>query len=337
MNDLPVIGFSIGDINGVGPELLVDYLPDTRLLEKFTPVIYGSGRMFVRYRKLLNNNNFNFNQIKNLSEVKPNRINVLNLWDEEVEINFGHITPEGGKYALLSLRQAVEDLVAKKIDALVTCPINKDNIQAENFKFPGHTEFITQSCGVDDSVMLLTSDDVKVGVVTGHIPLKDVSSAITTDLIIKKGLIMLKTLNKDFGIVRPKLAILGLNPHAGDNGLLGSEEKEIIIPAIKALKEKDFLVYGPYSADGFFGNYEFQKFDGVLAMYHDQGLIPFKTIAFENGINYTAGLPVIRTCPDHGTAYAIAGKNKVMPGSFLESIYKAIDIYNQRKNSKVFS
>lgn len=337
MNDLPIIGFSIGDINGVGPELIVDYLPDSRLLEKFTPVIYGSGRMFVRYRKLLNNNNFNFNQVKSLSEIKPNRINVLNLWDEEVEINFGHITPEGGKYALLSLRQAVEDLVSNKINALVTCPINKDNIQAENFKFPGHTEFITQSCNVSDSVMMLTSDDVKVGVVTGHIPLKDVPSAITSDLIIKKGLIMLKTLNKDFGIERPKLAVLGLNPHAGDNGLLGSEEKEVIIPAIKALKEKDYLVYGPYSADGFFGNYEFQKFDGVLAMYHDQGLIPFKTIAFENGINYTAGLPVIRTCPDHGTAYAIAGKNKVMPGSFLESIYKAIDIYNQRKNSEVFS
>jgi len=330
----PIIGFSIGDLNGVGPELIVDYLADTRLLDKFTPVIYGSGRLFVKYRKLLDNKTFNFNQVDKIEDIKTEKINIINLWDDDIDVNFGHVTPEGGKFAFVSLKFAVADLVSNKIDALVTCPINKDNIQSDEFKFPGHTEYITLSCNMPDSVMMLTSDELKVGVVTGHIPLKEIPNAITEEKIITKAEIMLQTLHEDFGIDRPKLAVLGLNPHAGDNGLLGSEEKEIITPAIKKLKDKNLMVFGPFSADGFFGNYEFQKFDGVLAMYHDQGLIPFKTICFEKGINYTAGLPIVRTCPDHGTAYAIAGKGRVNPGSFLESIYKAIDIIIQRKNHK---
>ncbi len=328
---LPIIGISIGDINGIGPEVIIKTLLDPRLEEICTPVIYGSGRVLTRYRKLLNLLKFNFNQVDNIKDINPKRINVVNCTNDEIDVFPGTVTPEAGKLAFDALEAATKDLLLKNIDGLVTAPINKKNIQNENFKFPGHTEYLAMNAGTDDYLMMFYADVMKMGMVTAHIPLKDVSTAITEDLIISKAKMFNNVLKKDFDIHRPKIAILGLNPHAGDNGLLGSEEIETIIPAINKLKDSGILAFGPYPADGFFGNYSFKKFDGVLALYHDQGLLPFKTIAFEKGVNYTAGLPFIRTSPDHGTAYEIAGKGIANIDSFREALYLACDIAKRRK------
>jgi 4-hydroxythreonine-4-phosphate dehydrogenase len=327
----PIIGITLGDFNGVGPEVTLKALSNNTILKMCTPVIYGSVKVLSKYRKLLNLEEWTLHPVKSIDQISPKRTNVLNCWNENLEIQPGKVTAEAGQNAFIALKTAVADLQNKHIDAIVTAPINKFNIQSEEFKFAGHTEYFTESFGVKDSLMLLVSNGLRVGVVTGHIPLGSVKEAITKEKIISKATILLNTLKRDFGIAKPRIALLGLNPHAGEEGLLGNEEQDIITPVIQELKHKGNLVFGPFPADGFFGTMSYKKFDAVLAMYHDQGLIPFKTIAFETGINYTAGLPVVRTSPDHGTAYNIAGKNQASETSMREAIFLAIDIVNTRK------
>jgi 4-hydroxythreonine-4-phosphate dehydrogenase len=331
----PIIGITLGDFNGVGPEVTLKALSNNAILKMCTPVIYGSVKVLSKYRKLLNLEEWTLHPVKSIDQISPKRTNVLNCWHENLEIQPGKVTPEAGQNAFIALKAAVADLQNKHIDAIVTAPINKFNIQNEEFKFAGHTEYFTESFGVQDSLMLLVSDGLRVGVVTGHIPLGAVKEAITKEKIISKATILLNTLKQDFGIQKPRIALLGLNPHAGEEGLLGREEQEIITPVIHELKHKGNMVFGPFPADGFFGNMSYKKYDAVLAMYHDQGLIPFKTIAFESGVNYTAGLPIVRTSPDHGTAYNIAGKNMASETSMREAIFLAIDIVNMRKEMVV--
>lgn len=330
--DKPVIGITIGDINGIGPEVTIKALRDSRILNFITPVIYGSSKIISYYRKALQMEDFNYSQVKEGGQFHFKKVNVVNCWDEMVEINTGEVTPHAGKASFQALQRATEDLKAGLIDAVVTAPINKNNIQSEDFKFAGHTEYFTEKFEAPDSLMFMTSDYLKIGVVTGHIPIKDVSQALTKELISRKLSIMEQSLRNDFGIKKPKIAVLGLNPHAGEGGLLGKEDIEVIQPVIREFKNKGKLVFGPLPADGFFGTGDYKKFDGILAMYHDQGLIPFKTLAFENGVNYTAGLSIIRTSPDHGTAYDIAGKNEAQETSMLHAIYLARDIYKNRKD-----
>lgn len=327
----PILGFTIGDINGIGPELFMKTFSDERLLSICTPVVYAHGKIFGYYRKFLNFNQFNYTQIFNVSEAREGKINVLNCWDEEVEVNPGQVTENGGKYALISLRAAVEDWKTDAIDALVTGPINKKNVSSDEFNYSGHTRYLTEQAGEKDSLMLMTCKDLKIGVATEHIAVKDIHEYLTIERVVDKVKLMHKALKNDFGIQKPKIALLGLNPHAGDEGLMGKEEIEVIQPAIEELTNLGIMAIGPYPADGFFGSMEYRHFDGVMAMYHDQGLIPFKTIAFEQGVNLTAGMKKIRTSPDHGTAYNIVGKRKVSLESFRESIYLAVDIYRTRK------
>ncbi|TDQ18691.1 4-hydroxythreonine-4-phosphate dehydrogenase [Algoriphagus boseongensis] len=331
----PILGISIGDINGIGVEVTMKALADARVYKSFTPLIYGHGKAVSVYRKLMNMEEFNFTQIRSLDEIQHRKINVINVVEECPEIIPGVETQEAGKLALDALKAAVEDLKAGKIQGLVTAPVNKNNINSEELPFVGHTEFITQSVGASDSLMMMVSENFRVGLITGHLPISDVSKTITKERILQKANIFLKSLMEDFGIAKPKLAILGLNPHAGEDGLLGKEEEEIIKPAIRELKDQNKLVFGPYPADGFFGMMHQNKFDGVLAMYHDQGLIPFKSIAFSSGVNFTAGLPVIRTSPDHGTAYNIAGKNLADEGSMRAALLLASDIINQHQEEEV--
>ncbi len=329
----PIIGISIGDINGIGPEVIIKTLSDQRVVRYFTPVIYCSAKVIGYYRKLIDRD-FNYQQVKNLDAINPKKVNVYNIWEENVEIKPGEINELGGKYALLSLTKATEDLKAGRIQALVTAPINKDNIQSDEFSFPGHTEFLASSFEVDEHLMLMVAGDVRIGVATGHIPLKDVTSQLSKEVISGKLNVMIKSLKKDFGINKPKVAVLGINPHAGENGLLGEEEEQVLKPAIEEIKNAGHLVFGPFPADGFFGTMEFKKFDGVLAMYHDQGLTPFKYMAFEDGVNFTAGLPAIRTSPDHGTAYGIAGKDMANESSMRAALYLARDMVSTRKESE---
>ncbi len=331
--DKPKIGITIGDINGIGPEVIIKALNDNRILNYMTPVIYGSTKAISYYRKAFDVNDFNYTHYRD-NKFTHSKINIVNCWEEMIEINAGSVTPEVGAASFKALEKAVEHLKEGLIDAVVTGPINKNNIQSENFKFAGHTEYFTESFESKDSLMFLTSERLKVGVVTGHIPLKEVSNKITKDLIIKKLKIMEESLKLDFGISKPRIAVLGLNPHAGEEGLLGAEDGNVIKPAIDELKNKGKLIFGPYPADGFFGKGEYKKFDAVLAMYHDQGLIPFKTLAFNNGVNFTAGLSIIRTSPDHGTAYDIAGKNIANESSMREAIFMAYDIYKNRSEQK---
>jgi 4-hydroxythreonine-4-phosphate dehydrogenase len=325
----PIIGISIGDLNGISVEVVMKSLSDNRTYKAVTPLIYAHGKAFSFYKKQLDLDNFNFAQIRNLEEIQHKRINVINVTEECPEIIPGAETQEAGKFALQAFQMAVNDLKDGKIQALVTAPLNKNNVNSPDLPFVGHTEFITKAVGASDSLMLMVSEQLRVGLVTGHIPLSKVSETITKERIIKKANLMLQSLEKDFGINKPKIAVLGLNPHSGEDGLLGKEEEEIIKPAIKELKDQNKMVFGPYPADGFFGMAHQNKFDGVLAMYHDQGLIPFKAIAFSTGVNYTAGLPVLRTSPDHGTAYNIAGKNLADEGSMRAAIFLAIDIIKQ--------
>jgi len=326
----PVIGISIGDINGVGPEVTLKALLDNRLQKLVTPVIYAHGKVITFYRKQLELEDFNFMQIKNIEEVHHKKINVINVSDESPEVIPGVETQEAGKMAITALDVAINDLKSGKIDGLVTAPLNKNNINTPERKFIGHTEYLTEAFEIKESLMFLVAEDIRVGLVTGHIPIKQVPSNITSDDIKKKLDIMLQSLEKDFGIVKPRVAVLGLNPHAGEDGLLGEEEEKIIKPLIREYKDKGHLVFGPYSSDGFFGMMHQKKFDGVLAMYHDQGLIPFKTLAFETGVNFTAGLQIVRTSPDHGTAYNIAGKKIADEGSMRAAILQAYDIIKNR-------
>ena len=325
------VGVTIGDFNGVGMEVIIKTFLDVRILENITPIVYGSAQIASFYRKELEINNFSFNKISNTSEAQENKVNLIHLWEEEIAVEMGKSTDAAGRYAFKSLEAAAEDLAAGKIDILVTAPINKKNIQSDKFNFPGHTEYLTTYSNADDSLMLMVLDRLRVGTITNHIPLKDVSEMLTKDLIFRKIEILQSSLEKDFGIKKPKIAVLGLNPHAGEDGMLGNEEKEVIFPAIEGMQEKGVLVYGPYPSDGFFGSSNFKNFDGILAIYHDQGLTPFKTLVAGAGVNFTAGLPIVRTSPDHGTAYDIAGKGIASEESFRNAVFTAVDIYNNRK------
>ena len=329
-----IVGISQGDINGIGMEVIIKTFLDPQMLEICTPVVFSSMKTASFHRKALNIEDFSFNQIQDVSEINHKRANLINVYEEDVNIELGKQTDEGGKYAFKSLEAAAYALAQGKVHVLVTAPINKENIQSEDFKFPGHTEYLDDKFGDGNSLMFLVSSTLRVAVVTGHIPVTKVAQELTTEKIVKKLRALNQSLIQDFEIRKPKIAVLGLNPHAGDNGVIGDEEKNIILPAINQLKEEGMLVYGAYPADGFFGNKAYEKFDAVLAMYHDQGLIPFKTISFNSGVNFTAGLPVVRTSPDHGTAYDIAGKNVASEESFRRAIYTAIDIYKVRKQYK---
>lgn len=324
------IGISLGDINGIGPEVILKSLHDSRIISNITPIIYGSSTLIKFYLKHFNLADVSIQSIQKAEEANPKKINVLNVWTNEVAVNFGQQNADGGKYALLSLKKAVEDLASTKFDALVTAPINKKNIQSDEFNFPGHTEYLASYSNEENPLMLMVFNQLRVGVVTGHIPLNEVSKAINEKKILLKLEILKKTLNQDFNITQPKIAVLGLNPHSGDNGLIGKEEQEVILPAIEKARNQNILAFGPYPADGFFASAQYKKFDAVLAMYHDQGLTPFKTISESYGVNFTAGLPIVRTSPDHGTAYDIAGKNIADEASFRNAIYAAEDIYRNR-------
>jgi 4-hydroxythreonine-4-phosphate dehydrogenase len=330
-HEKPRIGITIGDLNGVGPEVVIKALADHRILALITPVIYGSAKVIAFYKKLLNIEEFNYSQVKGKGQFAPKSINVVNCWEDNIDIIPGKASRESGKAAYTALKQACEDLKEGLLDGLVTAPVDKQTIHSEEFPFKGHTEFLTQFFGVPDSLMFMVSDTLRVGLVTDHVPLKDVAGLITKARIEGKLKIMEQSLRNDFGINKPRIAVLGLNPHAGDGGLIGQEDGDIIKAVVTEQRNKGKLVYGPLPADGFFGVSLYSKYDAVLAMYHDQGLIPFKSIAFENGVNYTAGLPVIRTSPDHGTAYSIAGKNQANELSLREAILKAGDIFKQRR------
>ena len=334
MSDKIKIGISIGDVNGIGLEVIIKSLAEPMILDYCTPIIYGHTKVASYHRKALGMSDVVFNIINHPDAAHPKKVNIINCWEEDVKIELGVANETGGKYALISLEKATDDLVNKSIDALVTAPINKHNIQSNTFNFPGHTEYLQERSGSNDVLMFLLSEDIRVGVVTGHIPLTQVAQSITKEKIVKKLVLMNESLKKDFWIEKPKIAVLGLNPHAGDNGLLGAEESDIIIPAIHEAFDKGIICFGPYPADGFFGKGSYKQFDAVLAMYHDQGLIPFKTIAFSTGVNYSAGLKFIRTSPDHGTGYDIAGKNEADPSSFIEAIFTAIHIVKHRKEQE---
>ncbi len=326
------IGFTLGDVNGIGPEVIIKSLEDKRILNLCTPVIYGSNRILSFYKKMFNAEHFNYTTCTTPDQANPRNINIINCIVDEVIIQPGIENPASGKAAMISLDAATGDLLAGKIDALVTAPITKNNMQQAGFTFPGHTEYFNHKAGNLESVMLLMNEHLKVGLVTNHVPLKDVSVAITKEMILKKLEILNRTLIQDFAIFKPVIAVLGLNPHSGDSGRLGDEEKNIIIPAIKEAQDKKIMVMGPYPADGFFGSGNYTKFDAILAMYHDQGLIPFKALSFGSGVNFTGGLPFIRTSPDHGTAFDIAGKNEASADSMMQAIFTAIDIANNRRS-----
>ena len=328
------IGISIGDVNGIGLEVILKTLANNSILDYCTPIVYGHTKVASYHRKALGLGDFSFNVINDAADANPKKSNMINCWEEDVKIELGTANETGGKYALLSLERATEDLINGNIDALVTAPINKHNIQSETFKFPGHTEYLQERSGSADVLMFMISEDLRVGVVTGHIPVTEISQNLTKEKIVKKLVMINESLKKDFWIEKPKIAVLGLNPHAGDNGLLGSEEKDIIIPAIQEAFDRGVICFGPYPADGFFGKGSYKQFDAVLAMYHDQGLIPFKTIAFGSGVNYTAGMKYIRTSPDHGTGYDIAGKNVADPASFIEALFAATHIVNHRREQE---
>ena len=327
----PIIGFTCGDLNGIGLELIIKSLSDSRLLDFMVPVIFANNKAINFYKKGLPDFQLSFSTAPDLDKLNPKQVNLIQCWEEEAAIQPGELTEIGGKYALISLEQAVAALKNNKIDGLVTAPIHKKNIQSPNFNFSGHTPYLQHAFGNVENLMLLVADNLRMALVTEHLTIQDIAQHITKEKIKQKLQILHRSLQKDFGVDKPRIAVLALNPHAGDDGLIGKEEIEIIRPAIKDAKQQ-MLVYGPYSADAFFARGQHEKFDAVLAMYHDQGLIPFKYIAFETGVNFTAGLPIIRTSPDHGTAYDIAGKNEADPSSFLHAFFLAIDLVKNRMN-----
>ncbi|HVN56799.1 MAG TPA: 4-hydroxythreonine-4-phosphate dehydrogenase PdxA [Bacteroidales bacterium] len=326
-----VVGISHGDINGIGYEVIMKSLMDNMITELFTPVIYGSPKVAAYHRKALNIINFNFNNIRNADEVHHKKANMINCLDDNVRVELGKSTPQGAEAALISLEKATEDLKSGKIDALVTAPIDKHSMQSEKFHFPGHTEYFKTRFAADDTLMFMIGESMKIGIVTGHVPLSQVPSLISVESVLRKIKLMNNSLHLDFAVRKPRIAVLGLNPHAGDNGLLGKEEEEKITPAIQKAQQDGILAFGPFPADGFFGSGSFKGFDGILAMYHDQGLTPFKALSFDTGVNFTAGLPVIRTSPVHGTAFQIAGKGEASESSFRQAMYLACDIYRNRQ------
>lgn len=324
------IGISIGDMNGIGLEIILKTLSNPKILDFCTPIVYGSSKV-VSYHKNIVGIDFQFQSTRSAQQLIPDKINIVNCWQDNVNITLGKPSDVSGMYAYKALEMAVKELKHGLIDALVTAPINKHAMQMADFPFPGHTEYLTHELGNgSDSLMLMVSDNLRIGLVTNHLPLRKVAEAVTPGLVAKKLRILQDTLRVDFGIDRPTIAILGLNPHAGDEGVLGDEEETIIHPIVAEAKERGMLVMGPFPADGFFGSGQYRKFDAILAMYHDQGLIPFKTLSFGSGVNFTAGLDYVRTSPDHGTAYDIAGKNEADPSSFREALFMAIDIAKNR-------
>lgn len=334
MNEKIKIGISIGDINGIGLEIILKTLADSHIYNYCTPIVYGHTKVASFYRRLIKIEELNFVVVSHPSEANTSRDRkpgMINCWEEDVIIEPGVTNAELGKYGFMSLERATNDLLNGDIDALVTAPINKDTIQSEQFNFPGHTEYLQERGGAAESLMFLVSDTLRVGVVTGHIPISKVSESITGGKILAKLKLMDASLRNDFWIRKPKIAVLGLNPHASDNGLIGNEEQNVIIPAIEEARNHNIIAFGPYAADGFFANGTYLQFDAVLAMYHDQGLIPFKQIAFESGVNFTAGLNFVRTSPDHGTAFDIAGKNMASEVSFREALFTAIHIVKHRR------
>ena len=323
-----IIGISIGDLNGVGPEVVLKTFEDGRLLEMCTPVIFANVKIISFLKKSLELSAF-IQGIDNLNQLVIGKINVLNVWKEGVDLEFGKNDPIVGGFAIKSFTAATKALKNDEIDVLVTAPINKYNIQSEEFKFPGHTDYLNQELE-GNALMLMVSGDLKVGLLTDHVAVNEVSKLITKELLVEKIKIIQNTLIQDFGISKPKIAVLGLNPHCGDNGVIGKEDEEIIKPTLKKMFDDGNMVFGPFASDSFFGSSQYKNYDAVLAMYHDQGLIPFKTLSFGNGVNFTAGLNKIRTSPDHGTAFEIAGKNIANPVSFREAVYLALDVYNKR-------
>ena len=330
----PIIGFTCGDINGIGTELIIKTLSDSRLLEFFTPVVFANNKLINFYRKALPESNLIFSTAKDSNRINHKQVNLYNCWEEEIAITPGQLNDTGGKYAAISLTVATEALKAGKINGLVTAPIHKNNVQSDSFKFTGHTPYFKSFFEAKDVAMFMVAENMRIALLTEHVPVKDVAQYITRENILSKLQVMNESLKKDFGINKPKIAVLALNPHAGDEGLVGKEEIEIIKPAIQDAKKRDVFCFGPYSADAFFARGQYEKFDAVLAMYHDQGLIPFKSLALGEGVNYTAGLPVVRTSPDHGVAFDIAGKGIADEASFREAIYQCIDIINMRLERK---
>lgn len=325
------VGISIGDINGIGPEVIIKALRNPDMLIGCTPIIYASSKLLTAHKKLIDDDLFIFQGVNDATEIQDKKVNIVSCWSEVADIEIGKATKNGGKHAFLSLEKATQDLAAGKIDVLVTAPISKETIHQAGFEFPGHTEYLAHLSGVDEALMMMVTEDLRVALVTSHIPLKDVPNVINENIVLDKIKKLNNSLIKDFGIVRPRIAVLGLNPHAGERGSMGTEESEIISPAIQKAMEKGILTFGPYPADGFFGSRHYLKFDAVLAMYHDQGLTGFKSLAFDNGVNFTAGLPIVRTSPDHGTAFDIAGKGIANEQSMRSAIYLAMDIYKTRK------
>ena len=328
------VGISIGDINGIGPEVIIKAFSDPAMLVECTPIIYGSTKTMAYHKKAIDDQLFNYTRIEDASEAKIKKVNVVACWKEIVPMNLGEANETGGKYAFQSLEAATSDLASGKIDVLVTAPISKETIQKAGFTFPGHTEYLADMSNVKDALMMMVSEQLKVALVTSHIPLKTVSEVITKEKIHQKIVQLNDSLKKDFGISRPKIAVLGLNPHAGEKGKMGEEEATTISPVITQVMNEGILAFGPYPSDGFFGSRHYQKFDAVLAMYHDQGLTGFKSIAFNDGVNFTAGLPIVRTSPDHGTAFDIAGKDLADAQSMRNAIYLAMDIFRTRKVQK---
>lgn len=326
------VGITLGDYNGIGPEVIIKTLEDERIFRFCSVVVYGQKSIISYYAKLLKVQNFNIQEVKDTENLNPKIPNIINCWTEQAQINPGQLTPEGGARAMICLNAAVKDLTDKKIDVLVTGPVNKSSISQHHPDFKGQTEYISQLAGNENSMMLLVDNELRVGLVTNHVSLKEVTGKIDINLIVNKLEILNQALKQDFLIHKPRIAVLGLNPHAGDNTLLGKEEKDLIAPAVNRAKERGMYVMGPYSADGFFGAHHYRQFDAVLAMYHDQGLIPFKTLSFGTGVNYTAGLNVVRTSPDHGTGFDIAGKNLADADSLRNAIFTGLDIAKNRES-----
>ncbi|MBI1226097.1 MAG: 4-hydroxythreonine-4-phosphate dehydrogenase PdxA [Bacteroidetes bacterium] len=327
----PVLGITAGDINGIGLEVILKALSHRRILNQCVPVIYASSKAVSYHKNIVQLDDLTFVGQRSAERLAHDKINVVNVWNDNVNITLGKPTDIGGTFAQQSLEAAVSDLKSGLIDALVTAPIHKKSMQLAGFEHVGHTEYITQEFNAADSLMLLAADRLRVGLATAHMPLKDVSNSITKEQLISKLRIFSEALRIDFGFERPNIAVLGLNPHAGEEGMLGDEEEKVIRPAIVECKKNGMMAYGPFPADGFFGSGQFNKFDGILAMYHDQGLIPFKALTFGSGVNYTAGLPIIRTSPDHGTAFDLAGKNEADSSSFLHAMFMALDVHRNRK------
>jgi 4-hydroxythreonine-4-phosphate dehydrogenase len=331
------VGITIGDINGIGPEVIIKALRDSRILQDFTPIIYGSTKTMAHHKKEIGDEEFVYQSCKSATEAVAKKVNIVNVWQDEIKYDLGVSTETGGKYAFLALEKATDDLASNKIDVLVTAPICKEGIIKAGFKFPGHTEYLAHLSNVDDALMLMVNNDLRVALVTSHVALKEVSASLTKEKVLKKIKMLELSLKKDFGIIRPRIAVFGLNPHAGENGKMGDEELNIITPAIQQAKGENILAFGPYPADSFFGSSNVTKFDGILAMYHDQGLTAFKALAFDEGVNYTAGLPIVRTSPDHGTAFDIVGKNIASEQSLRSAIYLALDVYKNRQFVKELS